>query len=73
MIRSLVTTAVKTTAVGGIGSAFVGGASAAGTIATIVAAPWFLPAAILTGVVLGGLKGKSDSEKEIDNVNRYFE
>ncbi len=74
MINSLISTAVKTGAAGGLGSALIGSSAGTfGTVATVVAAPWFVPVAIVSGVVLGGLAARERSLKEIKKVNSYFD
>lgn len=76
MVRSLISTAVKTTAASGFGSALIGSSGAAGTlgtVATVVAAPWFLPVCIVSGVLIGGYTANRKSKKEIDDINSYFE
>ena len=76
MVRSLITSAVKTTAAGGVGSALLGGSGAAGTlgtVATVVAAPWFLPACIVSGILVGGVTAYIKSINEIIDVNSNFD
>lgn len=76
MIRSLVSSAVKTSAAGALGTTLLGSSGVAGTIgtvATVVSAPWFLPVFVVTGVLLGGVKANIKSKKEIDEVNSYFD
>lgn len=76
MVRSLISTAVKTSAAGSLGTALLGSSSVAGTIgtvATVVSAPWFLPVCIVSGVLFGGLRANRKSKEEIDEVNSYFD
>lgn len=75
MVRCLISTAAKTTAAGGLGTALVGSSSVVGTVgtvATIVSSPWFLPVFILSGVVVGGLRAYIKSIDAIEDVNSYF-
>ncbi len=76
MVKTLITSAVKTSATGALGTTLLGSSGVAGTIgtvATVVSAPWFLPVFIVSGVLLGGLRANIKSKNEIDEVNSYFD